>query len=270
MLFDVCVNLLNSQFNSDREAVIERAHNAGVGKLLITATNLATSTQAIVWSQPPSRWCTAGIHPHDATDLPPTWLEELTHLAQHKHVVAVGETGLDFYRNFSPRTLQIEVFDQQIGLAARLGKPLFVHDRDSKGEVYQRLQKAGDLPPVLIHCFTGTRADLEAYLAAGFYIGITGWVADPRRGDTLRELVPHIPLERLVIETDAPFLKPHNTPADFLDDHNLPAKFKRRNEPALLPRVLEAITHLRPESAAEVARATADNAAILFGLQDSA
>ncbi|MEM9622462.1 MAG: TatD family hydrolase [Pseudomonadota bacterium] len=276
-LIDVCVNLLNSQFNNDREAVLKRAAEAGVSGILVVATDLAASTAAIesvaanhASSNSPRLLATAGIHPHDVAELPPDWQVQLATLAHQPEVCAVGETGLDFYRNFSPRDAQINAFAQQIALAVNLQKPLFVHDRESDGEVLRQLQQHTPLPPVLIHCFTGTGDELEAYLAAGFSIGITGWIADERRGQNLRELIRQIPLERLVIETDAPFLKPHNAPGNFLMQHNLPGRLKRRNEPALLGSVLTAIAALREESTEDIARATTANAQRLFGFSDPA
>ncbi len=266
---DICVNLDNSQFANDRREVLDRARAAGVSGILLTATSIASTRQVIEWCEPPHLFCTAGVHPHDAASVEDNWTTELEQLAGHPAVRAIGETGLDFNRNYSPPQDQMRVFRDQIDLARRLGKPLFVHDRESEGAVYKTLTGAGELPPTVIHCFTGTANDLNAYLEAGFYIGITGWVADERRGAALRALVPDIPLERLLLETDAPFLRPHNTPASFMEDHSLPGKWKRRNEPALLPRVCQAVAECYELDAEVVAAACYRNAADLFGFTDT-
>lgn len=268
MIVDIGVNLLSRQFQSDQDAVIERARAAGVGGMLITATDLNSTKSAIARCSSPDLFCTAGIHPHNAGSAGSAnedWLQQLASLAQSPVVRAVGETGLDFNRNYSPVDIQIDFFRRQIELAQQINKPLFVHDRDSDGEVFKQLQLAGSLPPVVIHCFTGNAVELDRYLAADYYIGITGWITDPRRGATLAELVTKIPLHRLLIETDAPFLRPHNTPTTFISEHNLPAKRKRRNEPALLPYVLDMIASHRPEAKTEIAAATTANASRLFG-----
>ena len=274
-LVDICVNLANSQFNDDRAELLTRSKLEQVDQLILTATDLNSASwlqgfirnnthKSHLW---PQLYCTAGVHPHDAQELlsQDNWQQQLKTLVQANEVVAVGETGLDFFRNFSSQAAQREVFEYQIELACKIEKPLFVHDRESDGAVLQQLANFSNLPATVIHCFTGTRDELTNYLDAGFYIGITGWVADPKRGVTLRELVADIPLSRLLIETDAPFLKPHNivTPDLYSIQKN---KYKRRNEPAYLPFVLDAITSVRKESKEEIAVATSHNAHQIFGL----
>ena len=265
-LVDICVNLANGQFKSDREQILQRAHDNQVMQIINTGTDLASSAAGIDWSDGRTLFSTAGVHPHDAqTQLEHTdWHQQLRRLAVHKHVVAIGETGLDFNRNYSNRESQFQVFHQQIELAVELRKPLFVHDRESGGEVLMSLSRFSNLPDVVVHCFTGTAAELGSYLDAGFYIGITGWVADTRRGASLRALVPDIPLERLMIETDAPFLKPHNAPTEYPERAG--SRTKRRNEPALLPYVLDSVARLRSETVSEIAQATATNARRVFNL----
>lgn len=259
---DVCVNLLNRQFDPDRAEVVARARTAGVERMVLTATDLASARDLLAWHKPGCLYSTAGIHPHDVKDLPADWLGQLESLAAQPAVVAIGETGLDFNRNFSPRDTQLASFEQQIALACRVGKPLFVHDRESDGLVLELLGKyASTLPPTVIHCFTGSADELAAYLEAGYYIGITGWITEQKRGAELRALVPRIPLDRLLVETDAPFLKPHNLPADASG-----AKPSRRNEPALLPWVVAAIAEARQQPVAEVVQATYANALRFFAL----
>ena len=258
---DIGANLLHKQFDADRDSVIERAWASGIARMLITCTNLNETARGIEFCRSRSEelWCTAGVHPHDAKDTGPGWLNRLADLAASPEVSAVGETGLDFNRNFSPPQRQIEVFRNQLELAADLGKPAFVHDRDSQGKVFELLKHyAPELRGVVVHCFTGTSEDLVRYLDSGFYIGITGWVCDERRGAPLRELVPRIPLDQLLVETDAPFLRPHNAPASATAD-------KRRNEPALLGYVIGMLAQLYNLDPGEIAQATHDNASALFG-----
>jgi TatD DNase family protein len=264
-VIDIGVNLTHPQFEGDLDEVLMRARAAGVSGMILTGTDVDSSEAALALAlTAPDLWCTAGVHPHDAAGAAAGFEDELAALAHASSVCAIGETGLDFNRNFSPPDRQREVFRTQIALAARLGLPLFVHDRDSGGEVNDLLVRHADgVPGVVIHCFTGSREDLEHHLAAGFHIGITGWVCDRRRGAPLRELVPMIPAERLLVETDAPFLLPHGAvPPD--------PKHKRRNEPCLLGRVVEELARLRDEPAAEVAARTRANAIRLFRLGEPA
>jgi len=260
-VIDIGVNLLHPQFDPDRDAVLDRAWRAGVEHIVVTGTDLAASADAAAFAarHGASRLsATAGIHPHDARQAPQDWLERLEALCRGEAVVAVGETGLDFNRNFSPPEDQLALFEGQTRLAARLGLPLFVHDREASDAVAGVLAAEADFSAgVVVHCFTGDREALRRYLALGCWIGVTGWVCDPRRGRDLRALAPEIPLERLLVETDAPFLRPGNAPRD---DHG------RRNEPALLPWVIETLAACRGEAPEALAAATADNARRFFRL----
>lgn len=267
-MIDIGINLLHSQFDDDRGAVLERARNAGVHTVILTATDLgsARACQQFIeqyGDQPgPTLHTTAGVHPHDAASAPVDLAERLEALATHPSVVAIGEAGLDYNRNFSPRDVQRSVFEVQAALAAQLRKTLFVHDRDSDGEVLDILQTAGNTPSqVIVHCFTGDGATLDGYLQAGYWIGITGWVCDRRRGAGLRDIVTRIPLERLLIETDAPFLLPHNVPKDIAD-----APRGRRNEPAYLPYVVQQLATLYAVTPQALAAQTAANARQAFAL----
>ena len=186
------------------------------------------------------------------------WLDELEALLTRPTVKAVGETGLDFHRNYSPAEVQRRVFAAQIELAVRLDQPLFVHDRDTDGAVLDHLKVHAPAPHrVVIHCFTGSGAELDAYLEAGYLIGITGWVCDERRGTELRKLIPRITSAQLMIETDAPYLLPRSIS---------PRPSSRCNEPAHLGWVARAVAEVRGQSLAEVAEATAENARRFFGL----
>ena len=264
-LTDICVNLSNSQFDADRTAILERAREHGVARQILVGTDLSSSRFCQQWATEHSDlFATAGIHPHDADHTSEDWIGEIATLASSPAVVAIGETGLDFNRNYSTRENQIACFSAQINLAARLDLPLFVHDRESEGMVLDMLKGAHG--EIVIHCFTGTAAELRAYLDAGYYIGITGWICDTRRGENLRQMVSSIPLDRLLLETDAPFLRPHNLPSTWLQDFELSNRYKRRCEPAHLPYVLNVIREHRSESLAEIAEATHNNATRLFSL----
>lgn len=257
-MIDIGVNLLNGQFRDDLDAVLERARQAGLSFMLVTSTDLRETVDAIeLSSRHQDLACTAGVHPHAAKAVQTGWQKQLRRLASAPKVLAIGETGLDFNRNFSPPDSQRRVFQAQIELAAELALPLFVHDRDSDGAVAEMLAPfSADLVGVVTHCFTGTRADLERYLNAGYYIGITGWVCDTRRGEELQKLVPEIPLDRLLIETDAPFLLPYGATS----------RFKKRNEPCLLHFIAEQIARLKDVDVGIIDKATSANAQRLFNI----
>jgi TatD DNase family protein len=259
-MIDIGANLTNQVFRSDLAAVLERATEAGLRHIMVTGTDLASSDAAarLAARHPDSLAATAGVHPHDAKDVEPSWLEALEALLAQPQVKAVGEAGLDFNRNYSPREAQLAVFDAQIELAVRLARPLFVHDRDSGGAVLERLLAHGTDPRrVVIHCFTGSAAELEGYLSAGFMIGITGWICDERRGLELRQLVRQIPEQRLMIETDAPFLLPRTIE---------PKPATRRNEPANLIWVARCVAEAQGTSVTELITTTSDNAQRFFDL----
>lgn len=258
-MIDIGVNLLHEQFAADRDDVVARAWDAGLEHMIVTGTDVDSSRQAADFAAgDPRLSATAGIHPHHAGGAPTGWRRELAGLVRLPPVVAVGETGLDFNRNFSPRADQERLFAEQLELAAEVDLPVFVHDRDAGETVAGCLREAARMESgVVVHCFTGSAGDLERYLDLGCHIGITGWVCDRRRGGPLRDLVPGIPLERLMIETDAPFLRPHTAPRDH---HG------RRNEPALLPWVARRLAELHGIDEAELAARTAANARRFFRL----
>ncbi|MCZ6644550.1 MAG: TatD family hydrolase [Gammaproteobacteria bacterium] len=259
-MIDIGANLLHSQFDSDREAVIERAHTAGVARILLTATDVPTSTAAIEFCATRSDIrCTAGVHPHVAKDVQSGWTSLLSELAGSPFVKALGEMGLDYNRNFSTREQQQTVFHSQLEIAEQIGKPVFVHDREASADVLAALKNHSRLAGVVVHCFTGDASELDDYLSAGFHIGITGWVCDQRRGQPLRDIVTRVPLSKLLIETDAPYLLPHNAPADVLTTAN-----KRRNEPALLKYVAQQLAELYGTEESEIVTVTSRNATELF------
>ena len=213
-LFDSCVNLADKRFDSDRAEVLSRARAAGVGAMLLTASDLASAKAVAAICAAESSadlqlYATCGVHPHNAMHCKPSWQQELQQLAQGEAVHAIGETGLDFFRNLSPVAIQEEVFRKQLQIAIEIDKPVLLHERDASAAFVKILDEfAGELPPCLVHCFTGDRAALDQYLDRGCYIGVTGWICDPERGRRLRGLLQHIPQDKLILETDAPYLTP--------------------------------------------------------------
>lgn len=258
-LVDIGANLGHKQFSHDRAAVLQRARGAGVRRLLVTGTSVASTREAVALAreQPGLLFATAGIHPHDASQASSAALDELAALARLPEVKAVGECGLDFDRDFSPRPAQEAAFEAQLELAAALQLPVFLHERAAHERFLAILSRARPrLSKAVVHCFTGSDRELDAYLALDLHIGITGWICDDRRGAGLRPLMTRVPAGRLMIETDAPFL--------------LPPKAKvgggRRNEPAFLPHVLEEIARATGRPAAELAAETTRTAELFFGL----
>jgi TatD DNase family protein len=242
---------------------MSRALQAGVRRQIITGADLKSSVQAAALAaQHPSRfWSTAGVHPHYAQSYLASPREEWLALLQQPQVAAVGECGLDYYRDLSPRSAQRGAFQAQLTIAVETGKPVFLHQRDAHQDFSAVLREfAGALKGGVAHCFTGGEAELEAYLALGLYIGITGWACDERRGIELRKAIPRIPKDRLLIETDAPYLLPRDLE---------PKPKSRRNEPCYLPHIAAAIAALRCETLESIGSATTRNAEDLFGLRDS-
>lgn len=242
----------------DLDEVIGRAKSSGVEHVMVTGTDVVRSRQAVELcaKYPGYLSSTAGVHPHSAGTVPVGWLDEIEAITQTKCVVAVGETGLDYFRDFSPRTDQRKIFCAQLELASKVDMPVFIHDRDSQGDLLQVVSDFKQLKAV-VHCFTGSQDLLISYLELGLYIGITGWVCDERRGVPLRKAVHLIPDDKLLVETDAPYLMPRNIS---------PKPKNRRNEPANLHYVIEVIAAARQQSPEEVARITTNNAKALFAI----
>lgn len=263
-LIDIGVNLSNARFEKDLVEVLQRAKQANVEQLILTGTNEEESDRVFALSQklkddfPNMLFSTCGIHPHDAKHFNSESLGHLKALAKHQSVVAIGETGLDFNRNFSKPADQEKAFEAQLELAAELQLPVFMHERDAHQRQYEILKEYRDhLADGVIHCFTGGKTALFNYLDLDLHIGITGWVCDERRGLELQELVKNIPLQRLMLETDAPYLLPRTIK---------PKQKSGRNEPAFLPWVLDSVKEHRDESALEIAEKTTAAAKAFFRL----
>ena len=257
-MIDIGANLTHSAFRDDVGEVIARAAAAGVTDIVVTGTSVHESRAALELS---SRYralhCTAGVHPHHARECDPESILSLRKLIlENRKIVAVGECGLDFNRNYSPHPDQEKWFVAQLELAIELGKPLFLHSRDAHPRFAQIL-KSMKIETAVAHCFTGEKEELHACLDLGLHIGITGWICDERRGRHLLELARDIPRERLLLETDSPYL----TPRDMK-----PQPKARRNEPAHLPHILRAVARCVGRPAEEIDAETTANARRFFGL----
>lgn len=261
-LVDIGANLSHESFRRDLDAVVERAQAAGVAQIVITGASEEESAAAseIARTRPGVLFATAGLHPHLAREWRPRSERVIRELALRPEVVAVGEAGLDFNRDFSPRDQQARVFEAQLQIAADLGLPLFMHERDAHEKFVEILKpRRARLGDAVIHCFTGSADELDAYLDLGLHVGVTGWICDERRGRHLRELVTRIPLDRLMLETDAPYLLPRDL---------RPKPKSRRNEPMHLPHILETVARCREMSVKELADATTQTSRKFFGIPD--
>ncbi len=262
-LIDIGINLTHDSFDADRDAVLARAQAAGITAMIVTGATLAASLQAAVLAAAPpvtavALYATAGVHPHHAAELQPADATALRALLAHPEVVAVGECGLDYHRDFSPRDAQRRAFAWQLQWGAACGKPLFLHQRAAHADFVALLREhRGTALHGVAHCFTGSADELDDYLELGLHVGITGWICDQRRGLHLRELVQRIPRGRLLLETDGPYLLPRDLK---------PATRHRRNEPAFLPHIAATVAACRGESLQDCAAHTTAAARRLFGL----
>ena len=258
-MIDIGANLTHSSFREDLDAVVARARASGVTQIIVTGTTVEESRQAAAIAERFGLYSTAGVHPHHARECGPRTIPDLKEVAEHPRVVAIGECGLDFNRNYSPHPDQEKWFVAQLELGIELDKPLFLHSRDAHPRFAEILRTYRPKRAVA-HCFTGERDELMAYVELGLYVGITGWICDERRGRHLLALVKEIPGDKLLLETDAPYL----TPRDMR-----PQPKARRNEPAFLPHILDTVARALGRTPEEVAAATTRNAATLFRLHES-
>ncbi|KAE9352008.1 hypothetical protein PF008_g5675 [Phytophthora fragariae] len=271
-LVDIGANLTSGQFRRDLPQVLRRAKLAGVDTMVITGTSVSGSHRAVQLARQHAAasgvalFTTTGVHPHDAKSFDErSTIEEMRTLITGKDgdlVVAVGECGLDFNRDYSPRDAQVKAFRAQVALACELKMPLFVHEREAHEalvEVLNPFAESGTLPPTIVHCFTGKENEMQQYLRMGLYIGLTGFVCMEPRGLAVRNMVAKIPLDRLMIETDAPFMYPYSTGRQ---------KKRARCEPKDLTAVVQTIASCYGITEDEVARATTENANMFFRLGD--
>ena len=258
-LVDIGANLGHESFAADRDEVLDRAARAGVSRIVVTGTSRSDSEAAadLVRAHPERLRSTAGVHPHVAASFDPATQRAITALARRDEVVAIGETGLDFFRDFSPRPQQEHAFEMHLEIAASLGLPVFLHERDAHHRFIAIVRQYRDrLGPAVIHCFTGDRQALHAYLDLDLHVGITGWICDERRGLHLRDLVSRIPPDRLMLETDSPYLLPRDL---------RPRPRSRRNEPAWLAHIARVVAAATGESVEALAARTTATAGAFFG-----
>lgn len=258
-LVDIGINLTHDSYDSDRDAVMARAAAAGVVQMVVTGASAEGSRKAVALAHahPGVLFATAGVHPHHATEVTDELVHELEGLAHKPEVVAVGECGLDYFRDFSPRDVQRAAFARQLEIAARARKPVFLHQRDAHEDFVAILREHSSALTAggVAHCFTGQANELEDYLRMGLHIGITGWICDERRGAHLLPLMPRIPADKLMIETDGPYLLPRDLK---------PKPASRRNEPAYLAHIAAVVARARGESVEQLAASTTATARQFF------
>lgn len=259
-IIDIGINLMHRLFNDDREKIVIDAAQVGVSPLIITGTSERSSSQAVNYAEKykGKLYCTAGVHPHDTKLCNNETINNLEKLSKHDCVVAIGECGLDYNRDFSPRDIQRKYFEAQVELACKTGLPLFLHERDAFDDFCSILEKyRSDISKMVVHCFTGNKEQLQKYIQLGCYIGITGWICDERRGKHLLDLVKFIPKDRLMIETDAPFLTPRN-----LDEKPK----NERNEPKYLVHILDELAYYLDEDVEDLANRVYRNTKLFFNI----
>lgn len=252
--FDIGINLPDKRLSVPD--VISSAINNDVTGMLVIGTDIQQSTDALAIAHqfPEYLYASAGIHPHYAKDAEQNFVQSLNALAEDKKVVAIGECGLDFNRNFSPPDIQKRIFEQQLELACDLKLPVYLHERDAFEEQISLLKRYSNyLNGAVVHCFTGSLAQMEAYLELGFYIGITGWVCDPKRGASLRDAVQHLPANRMLLETDSPYLRPKTLKSG-------------TNQPSNIPHIAEFIAELRQQSIQDLKQNCWRNTMNLFAI----
>ncbi len=255
LYFDTHCHLVDERFDEDREALIESLPGEGVFACLACGCSLESSRASLELArQYPFVYAAAGIHPHEAAEASQDDLKALPALLSDPRVVALGEIGLDFYYDFSPRDVQRELLHQQLDLAYEMGKPVLLHVRDAQGEMLSLLEgRRGRLSGGVLHSYSGSAESVRQYLDLGFYISFSGTVTF-KNAVNVQRAARAVPLDRLLIETDSPYLAP------------VPMR-GRRNNPALVRHVSEKLAELFDMPAEEMARATRDNACRLFGIQ---
>lgn len=259
-LIDIGANIAHDSFDEDRADMMQRAADAGVERIVITGSSDTSNVRAAELAEQSSGalFSTAGVHPHHASDYTDESDALIRSLIQKDEVVAVGECGLDYFRNLSPRDAQLEAFKRQLEIAKESGLPVFLHQRDAHDDFVEVLEAAlPDLSRAVAHCFTGEGESLREYVAMGLYIGITGWVCDERRGKHLHDIVSFIPDDKLLIETDAPYLLPRTV---------RPKPKSRRNESMYLPEIARVVAEARGQTEEHVAKITTANAVRFFDL----
>ncbi|WP_351018941.1 TatD family hydrolase [Shewanella sp. AC91-MNA-CIBAN-0169] len=257
---DIAVNLLSDRLKHDIDTIINDAAKHHVSPLIVIGSDLDESSDSISLCQqyPQQLYCTTGVHPHHASSWDQHSKARLTQLAKQDTVVAIGECGLDYNRDFSPRPVQRKVFAAQLELACELNMPVLMHCREAHSDFIAIVNEyRAHLPNALLHCFTGSKDELIECLAADLYIGITGWICDERRGQDLAQLVPLIPNHRIMAETDSPYLLPRSM---------RPKPKSSKNLPQYLPYIVEYMANLRQQSVQSLAQECYKNSCEFFQL----
>ena len=253
-MFDIGANLTSSHFSDDLDSVLDNSFEAGVKKICITSSNLQDVRNAKkITEKYENLYYSVGFHPHNAKDFKVEFLKDMSIYLDDPKAICLGEMGLDFNRNYSSKKEQIICFESQLSLANSISKPLFLHQRDAHEEFLSVLDNYKFNQKLIVHCFTGNLSELEDYLKRDFYIGITGWVCDLKRGLDLRKCINHIPQDKLLIETDSPYLSPR--------------KKIRRNEPKFLIDVAEEVARLRQETKESIIKSSYENSLNFFNLR---
>ena len=256
---DIGVNLTGNSFHHDLDDVVQRALEADVKRMIVTGTDIKHSKQAIdlCAEYPGILYATAGKHPHHASEYGERTSQQLREFCSSNAVVALGECGLDYNRNYSTPEAQRHAFEQQLQLACELKLPVFLHQRDAFEDFMAMLSDyRKNLPQAVIHCFTDSAEKVNRCLELELFIGVTGWICDERRGKDLQQAVREIPLERIMIETDAPYLLPRNLDIKPVDN--------RRNEPCYLPHIAQSVAHYMNVDVEALATATVENTEKFF------
>ena len=255
---DIACNFTHPSLRENLDEILKNAEEVDVTKfvLLCASLNDLDSIQEIQKQDLSKYFVTAGIHPHHANEILNLGDQNLFNLLKASSPHAIGETGLDYFRNISPPNIQRDSFKMHIEIAKELSLPLYVHQRNSHDDLIKIIKQHSDnLPPFIVHCFTGTQNELDDYLDLGAYIGLTGWICDAERNTDLRASIKNIPLDKLMIETDCPYLIPKN----------LPNKPNRNiNEPKYLPHIAKEIGQLMDVSLEELKIATSQNTIRFF------
>ena len=253
MLADSHAHIDDERFDADREEVVARALAAGVSLIVNIGADMASSARSVALAEKyPEIYAAVGMHPHDSQDMKETDYRQLEQWANHPKVVAIGEIGLDYHYDLSPRPVQKEVFLRQLDLARKTGKPFIIHEREAHADMLDIIRNAARGLNGVFHCFSGSVETAREYLKMGFYISVAGPVTFPKSAKT-KDVAKAVPLDRLLVETDSPYL----TPQPFRG---------KRNEPAYVRIVAEEIANLRDISLAELAEVTTANVRRLFNI----
>ena len=258
-LIDIGANLTHPELYNQLDKIVENIKTADIKKVIITSSNLGDTKTAlnIINLYPDLFYTTVGFHPHNAKDFSLEDVDKIHDYGKDKNIVAIGECGLDYYREYSTKEQQIYCFEEQLSIAESLELPLFLHERHAHKDFSKILKShINKIKNSVVHCFTGTKNELKTYLDMGCYIGITGWISDTNRGKHLHDLLEYIPEDRLMIETDSPYLIPHN----------LPFKHNGINEPSFLNFVAQTIAECLNKDINEIKEVTCKNTKRFFSI----